>query len=86
MNYVQLIFSPTGGTAKVAGAITEEWDSHVETIDLCNATDDFSKYSFQAEDVALIALPSYGGRVPDLAAQRLKQVQGNSARCVLVCV
>ena len=45
MNYVQLIFSPTGGTAKVAGAITEEWDSHVETIDLCNATDDFSKGS-----------------------------------------
>ncbi|MDO4173923.1 MAG: 4Fe-4S binding protein [Eubacteriales bacterium] len=86
MKYVQLIFSPTGGTAKVAEAITEEWDSHVETIDLSNATDDFSKYAFQEEDIALIALPSYGGRVPDLAAQRLKQIQGNSARCVLVCV
>lgn len=34
----------------------------------------------------LIAMPSYGGRVPKLAAERLSQIQGNSADCVLLCV
>lgn len=34
----------------------------------------------------MIAVPSYGGRVPGPAAQRLAAVQGNGARAVLVCV
>ena len=86
MRYVQLIFSPTGGTGKVADAVTKHWDSAVETIDLCNAEADFSQYSFKAEDVVLIALPSYGGRVPAVAVKRLRMVKGNQAKCVLVCV
>ena len=48
--------------------------------------DDFSKYAFQEDDVVLIALPSYGGRVPGIATERIKCIQGNNARCVLVCV
>ncbi|MDO5010802.1 MAG: EFR1 family ferrodoxin [Intestinibacter bartlettii] len=86
MKYVQMIFSPTGGTSKVANIITQQWSSTVETIDLSNPEDDFSKYTFQEDDVVLIALPSYGGRVPGIAAERIKCMQGNHARCVLVCV
>ncbi len=33
MNNYQIIFSPTGGTEKVANAITQTW-SQVNTIDL----------------------------------------------------
>ena len=86
MRYVQLVFSPTGGTRKVADAVTKHWNSSVETIDLSDAEDDFSQYIFKAEDVVLIALPSYGGRVPAVAAGRLRKVQGNQAKCILVCV
>lgn len=86
MKYAQLIFSPTGGTGKAAGMVTAEWSTDVETIDLTNPSVDFSKYKLKADDLVLIALPSYGGRVPDLAAERLAQIQGNSARCVLLCV
>ena len=35
---------------------------------------------------SLIAMPSYGGRVPALAAERLGKLQGNGAACVLLCV
>lgn len=86
MNYYQLIFSPTGGTQKVAELISSEWSKDVETVDLSKPNADFSAYKFNSDDCALIALPSYGGRVPSLAAKRLSQIQGNGARCVLLCV
>jgi ferredoxin len=85
MKYVQIVFSPTGGTEKVADAITRNWPT-VEKIDLSVATDDYSKYGLQAEDVALIAMPSFGGLAPQVALDRLSQIAGNSASCVLACV
>lgn len=39
-----------------------------------------------AEDVAVIAVPSYGGRVPGPAVERLSALKGNGARAVLMCV
>lgn len=86
MKYAQLFFSPTGGSKKVADAITGQWNQNVETVDLTDAAADFTKISFQRDDLVLIAVPSYGGRVPALAAERLAQVQGGGACCVLVCV
>lgn len=86
MKYAQIIFSPTGGTKKVADAITEPWDKNVEITDLTNAAADFARVRFQKDDLVLIAVPSYGGRVPGLAAERLALVQGGGAWCVLVCV
>lgn len=84
MNCAQLIFSPTGGTHRAAKAITDVWEGDVETIDLTDPG--LVSQTFQAEDLVLIAVPSYGGRVPSLAAQRLAKIQGNGARCVLCCV
>lgn len=86
MRYVQVVFSPTGGTQKIADAITEEWGNHIDRVDLSNAKMDFSKVSFEESDVVLAAVPSYGGRVPELALKRLRQIHGNRARCILVCV
>ncbi len=86
MKYIQLIFSPTGGTKRAAEAITSSWTASVETVDLTNADMDFSVCRISPEDVVLIALPSYGGRVPGLAAERLSKIHGNSANCVLLCV
>lgn len=86
MGYAQVVFSPTGGTMKVAQAITKIWGADVAAIDLTDPVKDYSQVLFQADDLVLIALPSFGGRVPALAAERLAQIQGNGVRCVLVCV
>lgn len=86
MKYAQLVFSPTGGVKKVADAITKHWNASVENIDLSDAEADFLQCVFQAEDVVLIALPSYGGRIPAAAAERLRKTHGNAAKCILVCV
>ena len=84
MKFAQLLFSPTGGTQKVTEAITGAWEAEVETIDLTDPA--ISPYAFEAEDLVLIAIPSYGGRIPSLAAERLERIQGGGASCVLVCV
>lgn len=86
MSYTQLIFSPTGGTQKVADALSGPWAGNIETVDLCDPGREFSQVAFQPEDLVLLAVPSFGGRVPALAAQRLSQVKGAGARAVLVCV
>ncbi len=86
MRCVQVVFSPTGGTQKTAELIMAEWSDRVETIDLTDSAADFSKYEMEKEDLVLIALPSYGGRVPALARERLAQIKGNFAKCVLLCV
>ncbi len=86
MKYVKVVFSPTGGTQRVADAITGEWGEHADSVDLTDAGNNYSKVGLQESDVVLVAVPSYGGRVPELAAERLRQIHGNHARCILVCV
>lgn len=86
MKMVQIVFSPTGGTQKVADSIMEGWETSVTKIDLTNAATHYSNFHIEKEDIVLIAVPSYGGRVPALAAQRLARIQGNQAPCVIVCV
>ena len=43
MKTVEIIFSPTGGTEKVADIIGKHWNAAAESIDLSNPQTDFSK-------------------------------------------
>lgn len=86
MNVVQILFSPTGGTKKAADILAADWGGAAKIIDLTDPREDFSRFSLSPDDLALIALPSYEGRVPSPAAARLAQVKGNGAPCVLLCV
>ncbi len=84
MKLIQIVFSPTGGTQKVMDALSAAFDLPTETIDLC--LPEAPKAAIAGDDIALIAVPSYFGRVPALAAERLSRLQGNGAACALVCV
>lgn len=86
MNVVEIVFSPTGGTEKVAHIIGGHWSTNVVRIDLSDYKTDFDKYKMTKEDMVLIAMPSFGGRAPAVAIERLKQITGNGAQCTLVCV
>lgn len=81
-NY-NIYFSPTGGTRKVAdilaGALGGDWHE----IDLCR---EIVSMTLKPEDVCLISVPSYGGRVPKVNLDRLCRITGNGARAILVCV
>jgi ferredoxin len=86
MKLYEIIFSPTGGTKKVADIITDRFRSESSLIDLTDSFLDFSLYSFSEEDVCIVAVPSYGGRIPGVAGERLKQMRGNKAKVVSVTV
>ena len=86
MKLYDIVFSPTGGTQKVSDSLTGALEGEVSTVDLSDSRQDFNAVTLTQEDVAFLCVPSYGGRVPAVAAERLCQVHGNGARAVLVCV
>lgn len=86
MKFVSLVFSPTGGTQKAAGALTAGWQGPAQQLDLTRMDFDGSAAGLTAGDLVLIAVPSFAGRVPALAAQRLAGVRGNGACCAVLAV
>ena len=86
MKLYNIVFSPTGGTKKVADCLTGALEGDVTTVDLTDSKQDLNTVSLTKEDAAVISVPSYGGRVPAVAAERLGVVHGNGARAILVCV
>lgn len=86
MKVTQIVFSPTGGTQQVVDTITSTWENHVNKVDLTNPNNEYSNLNFSQDDTVVIAVPSYGGRVPALAVERLIKIKGNHAQCVIVCV
>jgi len=81
--YYSIYFSPTGGTKKVADILAKNLDGEYLPIDLCN---DIEALTLRADDLCLISVPSYGGRVPTTNLERLKKINGNGAKAILNCV
>ena len=86
MKLCKIVFSPTGGTKKVADYVADVLEGEESTVDLSDPELDLGAVRLAQGDVAVIAVPSFGGRVPAVAAERLIKVRGNGARAVLVCV
>ncbi len=87
MSNVYLVyFSPTGGTEKALRLLADAWEGEKKTVDLSLRDAAARTPAFAKEDVCLVAVPSYGGRVPALAAGRIKELAGNGARAAAVVV
>lgn len=84
MDITIITFSPTGGTEKVADIIASSMGKVGKTIDLTKRY--LPHTSLSPDDTVIIAVPSYSGRVPALAVERLKYVSGNDAKAILVVV
>lgn len=82
----EIVFSPTGGTRRAARIVSEVLSAQVRTLDLTARDGAWRGASCTEDEVAVIAVPSYGGRMPSLAAERLSAISGGGARAVLVCV
>lgn len=83
MKYTQIIFSPTGGTAKVSRILADTLSTEYETIDLMKVG---NSQTFGAEDVCIIAMPVFSGRVPAVAVERLKALKVNGSQAIIVTV
>ena len=76
-------FSPTGGTKQVGEIFCEGLCTHVKAIDLgCKG-----KQAGQPEgELAVIAAPVYGGRIPAMAVKKLEALEGNGKLAVTLAV
>ena len=86
MAVYEFYFSPTGGTKKVSDFLSGKLDNDVVSVDLVDNKTNLNNFSFAENDIAIIAVPSYGGRVPSIAANRLSVINGKGMLAVLVCV
>lgn len=82
MRIVQIVFSPTGGTQRVADLITGAWGLPVTQFDLSDPAAGCTELQLDSQDLVLIAVPSFGGRVPALAIQRLGNISGGGAQLI----
>ena len=86
MNIHQIIFSPTGGTQRVSEILCQGMGKESVMTDLCVKAAGIQLPNIQEDDLAIIAMPVFAGRVPALAVDRLRMVKPNSAKCVVVAV
>ena len=86
MKIHQIIFSPTGGTQRVSGILCQGMGKESVVTDLCVKAADIQLSKIHEDDLAVIAMPVFAGRVPALAVERLRMVKPNSAKCVVVAV
>lgn len=83
MSTYNVFFSPTGGTKKVADVVCSGIGENCINVDLSKKVD---KFVLKQNDVCVVSVPSFGGRVPALATENLKNITANGAKAVLVCV
>lgn len=93
MQVVEIVFSPTGGTQKVADILADALarelsgaDASPEQIDLTDPFIDETDLAVPADAFAVIAMPCFAGRVPAVAMERLAKIKGSDAKCAVVNV
>lgn len=80
------IFSPTGTTEQVIRTIAPCFPVPVNEIDLCDYQSRERKYLFQTDDLLIVGIPVYGGRIPFPARERLQKFTGNNTPAILAAV
>lgn len=78
-----ITFSPTGGTKKVVDILAHTLMCDYQELDLCKS---ISPIQMTSQDVCIAAIPSFGGRVPSVAIERIQNISANGAKAILICV
>lgn len=88
MSIYEITFSPTGGTKRVSDMFAQAFarTEQITSVDLTDSHTDLGAISLSPEDCCIVAVPSYGGRVPQVAVSHLKKLKGNGAKAILICV
>ena len=79
-------FSPTGGTKKAIMCILDGLKIEMDEFDITGMAQGTSGREFGGDELAVIGVPSYGGRVPKPAVEKLRLLKGNRTPAVLVAV
>lgn len=86
-NIRTIFFSPTGTSKKIVQAIAEgaQVSQPVKHINLTPPTHP-TQVSIADNELAIIAVPVYAGRVASLAVERLREISGNNSPAIIVAL
>ena len=84
MRVAAVYFSPTGNTKKSVEAMAAAMNAEYETVDLTPPANQNVVCQFGPEDLVIIGMPVYAGRIPMVAAPRLDGIRGRQTPCLLV--
>lgn len=85
MKLYALYFSPTGGTKNVLDIFCSAWDCQKEYINLSDISKLGLSVTFQENDICIVSVPSFSGRVPQFIIPILQNLQGNKTKAILIC-
>lgn len=77
-----IYFSPTGSTQKVTSFLANQINTCTD-VDLSLPKNNFS-INIGKDDFCIVGVPSFGGRVPDIAIKRLSQLKGHQTPVLAV--
>ncbi len=77
----KIYFSPSGTTKQVVEQIASNFTQEKETCDLLNF--DMEK-EFADEDIAIVGMPVFAGRIPKSGRDRLSKLEGNNTPTIAV--
>ena len=83
LNVTKIYFSPSGTTKKVVDEIAGNFDDTKETYDLLNFN---SKKEFTADDIVIVGMPIFAGRLPKSARDRLAKLKGDNTPAIAVAI
>lgn len=81
-----LYFSATGTTAKIVKEIAKGIGEPVKEYDLTLPANRERKLSFDSDNLVIVGVPVYSGRVPGILADYLSGIKGNNTRAVFIVV
>ncbi|MEG1253467.1 MAG: 4Fe-4S binding protein [Raoultibacter sp.] len=84
MKINRLYFSPTNSTQKVIELISDAWEGEVRDIDISDPHKEYAEYTFASDELCLVGVPAFGGRVPTCALEHLAHMKASATPTVLV--
>ena len=77
-------YSPTGTGKRTVEAIGKGMGLDYDVIDLTPPGSEMKSHTLAKDELAIIAVPVYSGRIPQVALNRIKTVKGDDTPAVLV--
>lgn len=80
-NIEKIFFSPSSTTKKVVEEIANNFSYKKESFDLLNFN---SEKEFSSDDIAVVGMPVFAGRIPKTARERLEKIKGDNTPAIAV--
>lgn len=78
---VKIFFSPSKTTKKVVEQVASNFEKESETYDLLNFN---SQKAFEDDDVVIVGMPVFAGRIPKSGRERLSRLTGNNTKAIAI--